>query len=97
MSHHVFVELPDGRQAVADYRQPVTNIMNIVNNWLMIRQRGEEPPPKVTEAYAMLGRWRDTRPEEACTWQQVRDGTCAHGPAEPEPFTPPPYREGTLF
>jgi hypothetical protein len=97
MSHHVMVGLPDGRAAIADYRQPVTHIMRLVNNWLERRGRQEDPGPKVTEAYAMLGRWLDAHPEEGCTPQQVRDGTCTHPEAEPVPFTPPPYREGTLF
>lgn len=97
MSHHVIVGLPDGRSAIADYRQPVTHIMGIVNNWLMTRGRDEAPPVKVGEAYTMLGCWLDTRPDEGCTWEQIRMDTCTHPPAEAVAFTPAPYREGTLF
>jgi len=91
------VGLPDGRAAVADYRQPVTRVMRQVNEWLESRRRDEEPPPEVTEAYAILGRWLDDHPEDGCTMEQVRDGTCTHAPAEPGEFTPPPYRDGALF
>lgn len=95
MPLHQIVVLRDGRAAIADYRQPINHVMHKVNAWLMEEGHGgrSEPPPKVAEAYAVIGRWLDAHPEQACTHEQMRTDTCTHPPATADPYRPPPYRE----
>jgi hypothetical protein len=92
MSHHVAVSLPDGRGAMADYRHPVVHVMQRINQRLMTMNRADAQAES-TEDYAILGRWLDNRPDEACTHAYCT----LHGPASPDHYVPPPYREGTLF
>jgi hypothetical protein len=92
VSHHVAVSLPDGRGAMADYRHPIVHVMRRVNQRLMSMSRADAQAAS-TEDYAILGRWLDAHPEEACSHSHCAD----HGPALPEHYEPPPYREGTLF
>lgn len=35
MSYHVAVRLPDGREALADYRQPIVEVMRRVHKRIM--------------------------------------------------------------
>jgi len=88
----VIVALPDGRAAMADYRHPIVHVMRRVNKRLMTMPRADAQAASADD-YAVLGRWLDAHPEEACSPSQCT----GHGPALPEPFEPPPYREGTLF
>ena len=53
MSHVVAVRLPDGRRAVADYRDPIVTVMRRVNKRLMAGQRGTD------EDYRLIGAWLD--------------------------------------
>jgi hypothetical protein len=79
---------PDGREVIADYRQPVVHVIRRATS-------RNDPADWVT-----LGRWLDSHAKQACTSEQIRDDTCTHPPASPEPFTPPKYREqpaSTLF
>lgn len=96
MSHHVGVGLPDGRHALADYRQPITGVMRRINQRLTTMSRRAAEAASAGD-FAIIGRWLDQHPEQACTGEQIRAGTCTHPPATAEHFTPPPYREGALF
>jgi hypothetical protein len=94
MSHHVAVRLPDGRDACADYRQPIV--------WIMRRclVRVAHPPKDETKREggpgdladkALIAEWLDRCPELACEIS-CNDDNGKHPPASSEPFTPPPYR-----
>lgn len=86
MSHHVVIRLPDGRDAVADYRQPITHVMHRIHNATL---DGREHDPA---DYALIGEWLDLCPEQACTMESIRSDTCAHPPAEAEHYRPPKYQ-----
>lgn len=95
MSHHVMVSLPDRRELIVDYRQPIVQVMRRVNARLATGQ------PGTLEDYAVLGRWLDAHPDLVCTMIQVRDGTCTHPDATPDHVRLPAYRDpgpdGTLW
>jgi hypothetical protein len=89
VSHHVIVGLPDGRAAIADYRQPVVHVMQRVH----ARIPDAHPDVAAQQAdLALIADWLDRHPEQACTREQFRDGTCTHPPALAEPYRPPRYR-----
>lgn len=104
MSHHVAVRLPDGRQAVADYRQPITHVMQrihhrSVSDPLNRRGHGTGSPDDLAD-YALIAEWLDHCPEQQCPPESVMsprgDADCTHGPAEPGPYKPPPYKRPVL-
>lgn len=87
MSHHVAITLPDGRLAMADYRQPIVTVMRRINDRLMTNRTTADALSAAD--YATLGRWLDTHPGQACSHTR-----CApHGPATADPVKLPPYRE----
>jgi hypothetical protein len=81
MSHHVACALPDGRHAIADYRQPITRIIRRVNARTAARLDGDP------DDYRTIAAWLEEHPGHACTWEQVRAGTCTH-PEPGKPATP---------
>jgi len=85
-SHHVSVTLPDGRGATADYRQ---SIVHVIRRVLACVGTKDSPDPA---DWDLIGDWLTRHPEQACTAEQVRTGTCTHPPASPEPYTPPRYK-----
>jgi hypothetical protein len=90
-SHHPVIHLPDGRVAMADYRQPVVHVMRRVNNRIASMSRVQAAAESADD-HATLGRWLDAHPEQACSHTH-----CAlHGPPNGDPFTPQKYREGVL-
>lgn len=72
VSHHVIVRLPDGRLAVADYREPVVRAMREINRWAMGGRKGPMPP----DAAAAVAAWLDKHGDEV---KQCAGGKCAHG------------------
>ena len=76
MSHHVQVRLPDGRDAIADYRQPIAGVMKRI---IACYREGQDGDPG---DYAIVAGWLDEHPEQACTAGQVRLDTCTHPQAE---------------
>jgi hypothetical protein len=94
MSCHVVVRLPDGRDACADYRQPIVWIMRRVLVRINVpptnpdRQTGG---PDDLADKALIAEWLDCCPELACE-VGCDDDNGKHPPATREPFTPPPYR-----
>jgi hypothetical protein len=96
MSHHVCVKLPDGRTAVADYRQPIVGVMYRVHKQAM---RSEPGSP---DDYALIAEWLDLCPEQGCSLGPIAAGaiagrpdpTCGgkHPPALPEPVKLPRYQ-----
>jgi hypothetical protein len=94
VSYHVAVGLPDGRDAVADYRQPVTHVMHRIN-----RQLAQGKPPKPDDL-ALVAEWLDHCPEQACSMALIaadgwagKDTGCGgrHAPATSGPYTVPKY------
>ena len=86
MSHHVAVTLPDGRDAVADYRQPIVHVMRRVHD---ATSNGQ---PQNPADLAVIADWLDRFPEQACDMAEVYADACTgHPPSTAEPFTPPAY------
>jgi hypothetical protein len=97
VSHHVSVRLPDGREATADYRQPVVNVMRRHLQRVMDdAERKAGAPAKVGSPddladMALLAEWLDVTPELACDYPPGT-GCADHGPAQPDPgFRPAKY------
>jgi hypothetical protein len=88
VSHHVSVVLPDGRLASADYRQPIVHVMRRINAALATMTRCPS-----ADDLAMVARWLDANPDQACTWDQMVHDTCTHPPATPDEYEPPRYVE----
>lgn len=90
MSHHVAGARPDGTLVYADYRQPVITVMRR-QNLASAEGRPADPADAI-----LIAEWAAAHPEDVC---KIPFTDCKHGPALPEPFTPPPYRPGerTLF
>lgn len=77
MSHHVSVRLPDGRDAMADYRQPVARVMQRVLSRVITPAPGSGKADAAD--LAIISTWLDEHPEQACS-----PFHCAlHGPAFP--------------
>jgi hypothetical protein len=90
MSYHVQGTLPDGSSVYADYRQPIVTVMR-----RQIAASVAGRPADAADA-ELVAEWAAANPQDVC---EIPFMNCAHGPASPEPFTPPPYRPGeqTLF
>lgn len=90
MSHHVGGTLPGGTSVYADYRQPIAEIMR---RQLIAAQHGVPADPGDAE---LIAEWAVANPQDVCS---PPFDDCKHGPADPEPFTPGPYRRPgtTLF
>jgi hypothetical protein len=86
MPHHVLVRLPDGRDACADYRQPVVTVMRRILAACSAGQLGDNAD------YALVAEWLDYCPGQACLPSCTDGPDAPHPPADREPVTLPPYR-----
>jgi hypothetical protein len=57
LTYHVCVGLPDGRRAIADYREPVVRIMRRVNDAIAIAGPGSMAG--TPDDYAIIAAWVD--------------------------------------
>jgi len=99
MSHHVHVQLLDGRTLMADYRQPVVHVMR--RHLQRVQHDYESSGPRQVgcqadlDDMALLAEFLDVTPELACQWPPG-SGCAPHGPAERDSPRPPRYvRPGT--
>jgi hypothetical protein len=76
MSHHVVVRVPDGREAVADYRLPIVKVMRRINR--RIGTDAKNGPADLRDKQRVT-EWLDTSPEQACTMEDIARNTCRHG------------------
>lgn len=68
MSHHVGVELPDGRMALADHELPVVKPMQRI-----LLALAESAPPAESD-WRLVAAWLDDHPEQNCTFASIRKG-----------------------
>ena len=65
MSHHVAVRLPDGREAMADYRQPIVHVMQRHNKRLMTDPQNKTGKGVGSQAdlddFAIIAEWFSRR------------------------------------
>jgi len=62
VSHHVLVQLPDGRMACADYRDPVVTYMRRINSWI---SEGRSPQARPDWAYRSVAQWLNLNEEQS--------------------------------
>jgi len=103
VSHHVLVRLPDpdGRTAIADYRQPVVHVMHRILARRMMtpadcRRNPDKAPGSAADLadYELIAEWLDHCPDAQC---HIPCDSCTHEPARPDPgFSPPPYKRPVL-